>query len=162
MIPPLCLTQTRAAHSDVASLKSKLALVKSSSLEFKDEMSSRLEEARLKVDGVLESRLRMEEAWAREKEDFVSREEEWKKRVEEGEKRATEWKDAESLMKAQILDLETNFDERMAEELEKKAKQVRLEEEETKRNAINEINLRNAHEIEVGIRCFVHFLSPTE
>ena len=59
------------------------------------------------------------------------------KRVEEGEKRATEWKDEESLMKAKIRDLETNLDERMAEELEKKAEQVRLQEEETKKNQIN-------------------------
>ena len=71
--------------------------------------------------------------------------------MEANDRLATEWADRESLMLRQIGDLETNSSERLAEELEKREKQVRREEEEKRRNEINEINLRNAHEIEVCV-----------
>ena len=149
--------QTRSAHADVASLKTELALVKSTSISLRREVASGLEDARRGVDAVLDERRRLEAKWLEEKEAHLRNEEDWKRRLEESDKKAQEWKDAESLMKERVRDLESGFDERMAAELEKKEKEIRMEEEETRRNQINEINLKNVYDVEVTY--FHHMVS---
>ena len=124
--------QTRSAHSDVASLKAELALVRSSSIQMRGQMATDLEDARQGIDAVLVERRRLEEAWRGEKETLLRKEEDLQCRLEESDKRVKEWEDSESSRKDKVRDLERNLDERLAAELEKKEREVRLEEEEKK------------------------------
>ena len=91
-----------------------------------------LENARPGIDAVLVKRRRLEEAWRGEKETLLRKEEDLQCRLEESDKRVKEWEDSESSRKDKVRDLERNLDERLAAELEKKEREVRLEEEEKK------------------------------